>query len=91
MYQEFAAGARTSARRSHQSSAPKGTSERAKKIGPPWWWMAELIICGPMWTQSRPMVRMRNPFRSRASGTTITAKRIRRHEACRNNLPATSW
>jgi len=48
----------------------RGRRARAKKMGPPWWWMGESMRCGPRWVQRSPRMRMRKALRKMARGKT---------------------
>ena len=71
--------------RNQSSSKRKGTSDKAKKIGPPRWWRAESIRPTSMWTHSMASVKTRNPFSRIPSGMTNRANTHRR-QALRKEL-----
>ena len=85
-------------RRNHNKNKNSGTSDSTKKMGPPRRWMMLSIMCGPTCTQSSPMTRIRNPFRTIASGITKATSTILRHglsrkrwDASRLVMKSTHW
>jgi len=70
------------------SSRKNGISDRAKKMGPPWRWIYELIISRLMRTQSSPIMKMRRPFLRIARGITANANTTRCQGARRKRWPA---
>jgi len=84
----FDCGARASPLRSNHNTRKNGISESTKNSGPPRRWITLLIICGPSFTQRRPITRMRNPLRRMASGMTKATSARRRHGVLKNKFAA---
>src|SRR5262245_38404029 len=84
----FVSRVRPSPLRSHHNTRKNGISESMKNRGPPRRWIRLLIICGPELTQRSPITRIRNAFRTIASGITKAISAKRRHGVFKNILAA---
>ena len=75
-------------RRNNNKNMNSGIKDSTKKMGPPRRWIMLSLICGPTYTQSSPMTRIRNPFLTIASGITNVSSANLRHVLLRKRWDA---